>query len=102
MERGQEALAAARTALVHRDPTDLHVTGLGADPLHVMLQHASDPAIGDAQQAGHDPRRHLPSQGNNEHLHRQREAGALAAPRHLELAGLDALAHATRGNSAWI
>lgn len=102
VEQGQEALAAACAALVHRDPPDLRVIGLGAGPLHVMLQHAPDPAIGDAEQAGHDQRRHLPAQAT------MNASIVSEKPEPLRLHGTSTWLifphrpHATRGNSAWI
>lgn len=80
-EQGQQALAAACAELLGRDPPDLRVIRRGAGPLHMLIQHPPDPAIGDAGEAGHEKRRHFPAQGDTERLHRQREAGVLAAPR---------------------
>ena len=89
---GQEALVAAGAALVHRDPPDFRLIGLGAGRLHLTLQNPPGATIGDIQQrvtARAGISRH---RGDDERLYRQRKAEPLAAPLRFGLAGPTALA----------
>ena len=89
---GQEALVATCTALVHRDPPDFRLIGLGADRLHLTLQNPLGATIGDIPQRAVTRAGISRHRGNDARLYRQRKAEPLATPRRFDLAGPTALA----------